>query len=147
MLLKFEKLREERPKVRRVFDKISDFCDKMLVVNYIILFVCSVVIIGVPTALAFLFCPEDIRVWIASIVGGILSLVVIPLLINHIKRKQKMVDELYENNRPLYERLSDILVKLLADEYIAHNKNVRAEMNKGVTVWVQILLKVNFANP
>lgn len=33
-----------------------------------------------------------------------------------------MVDELYENNRPLYERLSDILVKLLADEYIAHNK-------------------------
>ena len=37
------------PKVRRVFDKISDFCDKMLVVNYIILFVCSVVIIGVPT--------------------------------------------------------------------------------------------------
>lgn len=129
MLLKFEKLREERPKVRRVFDEISDFCDKMLVVNYIILFVCSVVIIGVPTALAFLSCPEDIRVWIASIVGGILSLVVIPLLINHIKRKQKMVDELYENNRPLYERLSDILVKLLADEYIAHNKNVRAEMN------------------
>lgn len=53
MLLKFEKLREERPKVRRVFDEISDFCDKMLVVNYIILFVCSVVIIGVPTALAF----------------------------------------------------------------------------------------------
>lgn len=129
MLLKFEKLREERPKVRRVFDEISDFCDKMLVVNYIILFVCSVVIIGVPTALAFLSCPEDIRVWIASIVGGILSLVVIPLLINHIKRKQKMVDELYENNRPLYERLSDILVKLLADEYIAYNKNARAEMN------------------
>lgn len=25
MLLKFEKLREERPKVRRVFDEISDF--------------------------------------------------------------------------------------------------------------------------
>ena len=49
----------------------------MLVVNYIILFVCSVVLIGVPTALAFLYCSEDIRVWIASIVSGILSLVVI----------------------------------------------------------------------
>lgn len=31
MLLIFEKLREERPKVRRVLDEISDFSDKMLV--------------------------------------------------------------------------------------------------------------------
>lgn len=129
MLLKIERLRDDRPKVRRVFDEISDFCDKMLVVNYTILLICSAALIGVPTALAFLSCSEDIRVWIASIAGGILSLVVIPLLINHIKRKQKMADELYENNKPLYERLSAILVELLADEYSAHNKNVHAEMD------------------
>lgn len=129
LVSKIEELRDERPKVRRIFDEISDFCDKMLVVNYIICITFSAVVIFVPTSLAFLSCPKDIRALIVSIVGGILSLIVIPLLINHIKRKQKMADELYELNKPLYQNLSTIFIQLLTDEYVVHGRNVRDEMN------------------
>lgn len=36
MLSKIEKFRDEHPKVRRILDEISDFCDKALIVNYIV---------------------------------------------------------------------------------------------------------------
>lgn len=95
--------------------------------NYII----SAVVICIPTIIVFfsLTEDEDIRIWISSITGGILSLIVIPLLINHIKCKQKKMNELYEINKPLYQELSDIFIQLLADEYVVHNKNVKCEMN------------------
>lgn len=128
MLSEIQKIRDERPKVRRIFDEIGYFCDKMLVVNYIITFTFSAVVICVPTIMAFFCLSDKDRGWIASIVGGILSLIVIPLLINHIKRKQKKADELYEINKPLYQKLSDIFIQLLADEYIIHGKNVRDEL-------------------
>lgn len=129
MLSKIEKLREERPRVRRIFDEISDFCDKMLMVNYVLFFVFSATLIGLPTAVAFLACPEDIRGLIASVVGGFLSLILIPILINHMKRKQKKADELYEINKHLYQKLSAIFVQLLVDEYIFYGKNVKGEAN------------------
>jgi|GEM_PF-7003308 len=34
-----------------------------------------------------------------------------------------------------------------ASEFTQENLNILQSKNKGVTVWVQILLKVNFANP
>lgn len=54
MLSKIEKFRDEHPKVRRILDEISDFCDKALIVNYIITFIISTVVICVPTIMAFL---------------------------------------------------------------------------------------------
>ncbi len=129
MISEIEQLMDERPKVRRVFDEIDDFFDKMLVVNYIICITFSAVVICVPTIMAFFYLPENVRIWISSIIGGILSLIVIPLLINHIKRKQNKADELYEINKPLYQDLSAIFVQLLADEYIVHGKNVKDEIN------------------
>ncbi len=128
-LSKIEKSRRKRPKVRRILDEIGDFCDKVFIVNYIILLVLSALLIGVPTFMVFLSFPEDIRVWITSIFGGILSIIVMPLFIDYIKYKQKINDELYENNKPLYEMLSDILVKLLAEEYSTHKEDVHAELN------------------
>ena len=53
-LSKIEKFRDEHPKVRRILDEISDFCDKALIVNYIITFIISTVVICVPTIMAFL---------------------------------------------------------------------------------------------
>lgn len=84
-------------------DKISDFCDKMLVVDYIILISFSAVMICVPTFMTFFCMSDKDRGWIASIVGGVLSLIVIPLLINHINRKQK--------KRTNYLKLISIYIK------------------------------------
>lgn len=129
MFSKIDKLRDGRPTIRRILDAISDFCDKMLVINYIICFTFSAIVICVPTIISFFCLSEDVRVLISPIIGGVLSLLVTPLLINHIKRKQKRKDELYEINKPLYQNLSVILIQLLADEYVVHGKNVRDEMN------------------
>ena len=73
-LSKIEKFRDEHPKVRRILDEISDFCDKALIVNYIITFIISTFVICVPTIMAFLCLSDKDRGWIASIVGGVLSL-------------------------------------------------------------------------
>lgn len=124
MLSKIMKIRDERPKVRRILDAISDFCGRMQIVNCILLFTCMAILIGVPTAIVFLSCSEDVRNLITTIIGGVLSLIFIPLSINYIKRKQKKEDELSEINKPLYEKLSTILIQLLEDGYIAHSKNV-----------------------
>ncbi len=75
MISEIEQLMDERPKVRRVFDEIDDFFDKMLVVNYIICITFSAVVICVPTIMAFFYLPENVRIWISLIIGGILSLI------------------------------------------------------------------------
>lgn len=129
MLSKVDKIKDKRPGVRRLIDKISDFCDKMLVVDYIILISFSAVMICVPTFMTFFCMSDKDRGWIASIVGGVLSLIVIPLLINHINRKQKIADELSEINKHLYQELSAILIQLLAEEYILHDENKRVQIN------------------
>lgn len=89
----------------------------------------------VPTAIVFWQNPEDVRVWIASIVGGILSVVVVPIFINYITDKRKTEDELrktlFEENKALYAKLSNILVELLVNESSIHkentNSNIKAE--------------------
>lgn len=63
-LSKIEKFRDEHPKVRRILDEISDFCDKALIVNYIITFIISTVVICVPTIMAFMFIRQ--RSWLDS---------------------------------------------------------------------------------
>ena len=129
MLSKIEILKDERPRVRRTFDGIYEFCSKIAAVNLMVIITLSTVMIFAPTIFAFLYLSENVRIWISSIIGGILSLVVIPLSINYIKYKQKKADELYVINEPLYQELSDILIKLLSEEYIIHGGNVRDEIN------------------
>ena len=76
--------------------------------------VLALLMIIVPTAIVFWQIPEDVRVWIVSIVGGILSVVVVPIFINYITDKRKTEDELrktlFEENKALYAKLSNILV-------------------------------------
>lgn len=91
--------------------------------------VLALLMIIMPTAIVFWQSPEDVRVWIASIVGGILSVVVVPIFINYITDKLKTEDELrktlFEENKALYAKLSNILVELLVNESSIHKENTK----------------------
>ena len=97
--------------------------------------------------------PEDVRVWIASIVGGILSVVVVPIFINYITDKRKTEDELrktlFEENKALYAKLSNILVELLVNESSIYkentNSNIKAEKSLNVVNPLKDFLKDNYS--
>lgn len=115
--------------------------------------VLALLMIIVPTAIVFWQSPEDVRVWIASIVGGILSVVVVPIFINYITDKRKTEDELrktlFEENKALYAKLSNILVELLVNESSIHkentNSNIKAEKSLNVVSPLKDFLKDNYS--
>lgn len=122
------KIRREHPKTRKIFDMIADFCNRVLIVSYILMILLCLSVIIIPTLTVFLQSPEDARIWIASIVGGIFSIVVVPIFINYLNNKQKKDEALrktlFEENKSFYEELSEILVELLANEYSIHKENI-----------------------
>lgn len=125
-LNKLKMLKDKRPLFRRIIDGACDLYNKMMIVYFISCLALAISVIGVPTVVAYIYLPEDIRTEIASIIGGILSLVVIPLLVNYIYRKQKRNDELLKINKPIYDEIFDIFIKLLV-EIKSNEKNSKFE--------------------
>ena len=105
MLSKFEKLMNESPKFRRFYYKIDCYLSRTMIVSCIL----CVVFICAPAIVAFFSLPEDIRVFVSSFIGGVSSLVIVPLLSIYIKHKNTKIDELYKLNMTLYKELTSIL--------------------------------------
>lgn len=126
MLSKIEKLMEESPRFRRFFYKMDYYSPRTLIICYVF---CAV-LICVPTIVAFFSLSDSDRLFVSSIIGGSLSLVVIPLLSIYVKHKNKKMDELYDSDRILYDELTSILLQLLADEYLLHDKSLTKSVNK-----------------
>lgn len=141
MFTKIDKIKSERPKLRKVIDTIIDHCNRMLIVYYILIIILSLFFIFVPTIIVFFQCQEDIRMWISTIVGGILSVIVMPIVVNFLSNKHKENRTLRkmsnEINKPLYDELSKILIDLLVDEYNIHGKDpsekISSEYSKEAT--------------
>lgn len=147
------KIRREHPKTRKIFDMIADFCNRVLIVSYILMILLCLSVIIIPTLTVFLHSPEDARIWIASIVGGIFSIVVVPIFINYLNNKQKKDEALrktlFEENKSFYEELSEILVELLANEYSIHKENIsnktKAEKSLNAIVHLKDFLCENYS--
>lgn len=129
MINRINKIKSKNPKLRKIFNIIFSLFNEVLILSYIAMIVLALLMIIVPTAIVFWQSPEDVRVWIASIVGGILSVVVVPIFINYITDKRKTEDELrktlFEENKALYAELSNILVELLVNESSIHKENTK----------------------
>ena len=110
-----------------MIDTIIDYYNRMLIVYYILVIILSLFFISVPTIIVFFQCPEDIKIWISAIVGGTLSVIIMPIVINLLSNKQKenrtLRKMLNEINKPLYDELSKILIDLLVEEYGIHDKD------------------------
>ena len=92
----------KRPTFRRVMRAISDAFDDIMTVYLII----SLIMILIPLCLLYiLFCiylPDNLVTPITTISGGIITVVVVPLTIYHIKRNHTNKDKYYEQNKELY---------------------------------------------
>lgn len=153
MINRINKIKSKNPKLRKIFNIIFSLFNEVLILSYIAMIVLALLMIIVPTAIVFWQSPEDVRVWIASIVGGILSVVVVPIFINYITDKRKTEDELrktlFEENKALYAKLSNILVELLVNESSIHkentNSNIKAEKSLNVVSPLKDFLKDNYS--
>lgn len=97
MINRINKIKSKNSKLRKIFNIIFSLFNEVLILSYIAMIVLALLMIIVPTAIVFWQSPEDVRVWIISIVGGILSVVVVPIFINYITDKRKTEDELRKN--------------------------------------------------
>jgi len=94
-----------------MLDKIDEFVDKFMIMYWISL----AFIILVPTMILYLSLPEDIRTPLSGIVSGVITLILIPVAINHINQKAAERSALYNYNYNLYNDLSIIIITLLAE--------------------------------
>lgn len=69
MINRINKIKSKNPKLRKIFNIIFSLFNEVLILSYIAMIVLALLMIIVPTAIVFWQSPEDVRVWIASIVG------------------------------------------------------------------------------
>lgn len=98
-------------KFRRIIDKITEFMDRFMIMYWVSI----AFVIFIPTITIYLYLPEDIRVPLSSIASGIITLILIPIAINHINQKQSERNTLYNLNHNLYDNLSEIIIDLLSE--------------------------------
>ncbi len=129
---------------RRTLDKIDEFMDKFMIMYWISL----AFIILIPTMILYLSLPEDIRTPLSGIVSGVITLILIPIAINHINQKSTERSDLYNYNYNLYNDLSRIIITLLAeinsidktdnkklDSYIVENYSKMCLTFKSSLIW------------
>lgn len=96
---------------RRILDKIDEFMDRFMVMYWISI----AFVIFIPTIIIYLSLPEDIRTPLSGMVSGIITLILIPITINHINQKSSERNTLYNYNYNLYDDLSKIIIDLLSE--------------------------------
>ena len=103
---------DKHPRVARFMDSISAAVDRLMIV-YIIVAAC---LVAIPVFLAYFMLPEEIRTASSTIIGSIMTLIVIPLSLNAINRKKENEIRRFDANKSLYKELSTILTKVASEE-------------------------------
>lgn len=124
----------KRPVFRRVLRIISDAFDDMFTVCLTI----TLILILIPLCLfyigLYIYLPNNLAAPVTSIFGGVITIIVVPLVLYHIKRDHANKDRFYEQNKELYIEVSKILVEILIDiskeEQVDSVKDKQAESVK-----------------
>jgi hypothetical protein len=101
---------DSHPKALMLLDMIDVVSSKFMLI-YTVFF--AVVLIGIPVFLVYIALPEDVRGELAAILGTLLSVVVMPLVLNNYNRKRDDIAKRYDANSEIYVKLSDLLVTIL----------------------------------
>ena len=88
-------------------------------------FVFAVSLIAIPVIIVYCALPEEIRNGSSAIIGSIMSLIVIPLIMNAINRKKENENKRFEANKDLYIELSFLLIKIQNDDSEKHKKEFK----------------------
>ena len=108
---------DKHPRFDRFINGLADVLDKFMIAYFIFAFV----LIIIPVIIVYCALPEEIRNGSSAIIGSIMSLIVIPLIMNAINRKNENKNKLFEANKELYLILSDLLIKILSKEKMTEN--------------------------
>lgn len=106
---KLLEFRDTHPKFRKAIDIISEMSDKFIVTYSVV----AILIITIPVIAAYLALPEEMRKEVSGFLAGILSIIVIPVLLTQINKKNTSEQKRLEINYPLYKELSQKLIYLL----------------------------------
>lgn len=107
---KIWKFFDSQPKALMLLDMIDVVSSKFMLI-YTLFF--AIVLIGIPVLLVYIALPEEIRGELSAILGTLLSVVVMPLVLNNHNRKRDDIAKRYDTNNELYVKLSDLLVTIL----------------------------------
>lgn len=80
---------------RRILDKVDEFMDRFMIMYWVSI----AFVIFIPTIIMYLSLPEDIRTPLSGMVSGIITLILIPITINHINQKSYERNTLYSSIR------------------------------------------------
>ncbi len=108
------------PKFRKFLDEIVFFLD-----NFIIWYWVGVIaLLAIILIVLYYTLPNEIKIEVSSIVGGTLSIIIVPLGLNYINKRNENRMKLFEENKDLYLKLSNILISLITSYDITNKKNL-----------------------
>ena len=115
---------DSHPKALMLLDMVDVVSGKFMLV-YTVFF--AVVLIGMPVLLVYIALPENVRGELSAILGTLLSVVVMPLVLNNYNRKKDAITKRCDTNNELYVELSDLLVTILThkDNTLANTRRVQ----------------------
>lgn len=115
---KYWEFSDKHPKLNRIIDKISCCIDRFMVIYTIALIVLCV---GVPSLCIYIVLDESIRQTITPIISAVFSVIIVPVVLNHINHLKEEKAKRFEINRAIYEDLSERIVLILKNFDNAEN--------------------------
>lgn len=97
------------PALIRVMDQINDINNKFMI-GYLIF---AAILVAIPIIIAYYSLPEAIRGQISALLGTVLSVIIVPAVLNVYNRKKDHEYNRFEINKDLYFELTDLLLPIL----------------------------------
>lgn len=97
------------PTLIRIMDQIDDVYNKFMI-GY---FIFAAILVAIPVIIAYYSLTEEIRGQISALLGTVLSVIIIPTVLNAYNRKKDNEYNRFEINKDLYFELTDILLPIL----------------------------------
>ena len=119
---KMIKYNDKHPKFRKYMDIVEGFMEKMFVLYWIMV----ALSVAIPVLLVYYTFPLEVRDEVSGLIGGVLSLIIIPLALNYINKKTENTYKIFDENKSLYMELTEILISLLTtqDENFKENSYI-----------------------
>ena len=105
---------DKHPRFDRFINGLADVLDKFMIAYFIFAFA----LIIIPVTIVYCALPEEIRNGSSAIIGSIMSLIVIPLIMNEINRKKENENKRFETNKDLYVELSNLLIQIQVENEV-----------------------------
>ena len=105
---------DKHPRFDRFINDLADVLDKFMIAYFIFAFA----LIIIPVIIVYCALPEEIRNGSSAIIGSIMSLIVIPLIMNEINRKKENENKRFETNKDLYVELSNLLIQIQVENEV-----------------------------